>query len=248
MEWKAYLPVALGGGTASAETPHPVARPDSAVSPDSATNAIPADLPTVDSAPPAPLPETGTLMVRGVPSAAQLLIDGKPVADSVFELGPGSYTIRVTKPGYEDFSAFEPLARGGQVVVQVPALVRRRPPDRGEPITQPAPMPAPPVDYCAEPGDDYNRDQRCYDRAPEPQRPAVIQLPPAAKVTRTVLWVEIDASGAVQDVQFKELSPFQRFNLAAAKFARDSLTYRPATKDGRAVSAWFRLPVWGRPR
>jgi serine/threonine-protein kinase len=248
MEWKAYLPVALGGGTASAETPHPVARPDSAVSPDSATNAIPADLPTVDSAPPAPLPETGTLMVRGVPSAAQLLIDGKPVADSVFELGPGSYTIRVTKPGYEDFSAFEPLARGGQVVVQVPALVRRRPPDRGEPITQPAPMPAPPVDYCAEPGDDYNRDQRCYDRAPEPQRPAVIQLPPAAKVTRTVLWVEIDASGAVQAVQFKELSPFQRFNLAAAKFARDSLTYRPATKDGRAVSAWFRLPVWGRPR
>jgi hypothetical protein len=76
----------------------------------------------------------------------------------------------------------------------------------------------------------------------------VIQLPPAATVTRTVLWVEVDASGAVQAVRFKELSPIQRFNLAAAQFARDSLAYRPATKDGRAVSAWFSLPVWGRPR
>jgi hypothetical protein len=135
------------------------------------------------------------------------------------------------------------------VVVRVPALVRRRPPDPAQPIVRPHPTPAAsPIDYCTEPGADYNKDQSCYDRAPEPERRAVIQLPPDAPVTRTVLWVRLDGSGAVTSVQFADLSPHQRFNLAAAKFARDSLTYRPATKDGRAVAAWFRLPVWGRPR
>jgi serine/threonine protein kinase len=194
-----------------------------------------------DSVVSVPLPETGTLIVSGMPNRAQLLINGQPSSDTVVNLGPGSQSVRVTLTGYEDFEDVKPLARGDTVRIAVPALtplVRRE-----------TPPPPPTVDYCAEDPPEYNKDGSCYDRAPRanPRRP-VVSLPADATATQAVLWVKIGADGAVLRIRRKEQSPVPGFDGLAQRFAADSVRYTPAQKDGRAVTAWFELPVTGLPR
>jgi serine/threonine protein kinase len=162
VDLRQYLPFALGGDSALSDTLSLLATIDSIDAPDSALvdsasadTLLAAAIPD-DPVPPAPLPETGTLIVRGVPVRAQLLIDNRPMTDTVFALGPGSYSVRVTRTGYEDFEVFQPLARGGRVVVRVPALVPIRPTQASSPPVAPAPAP-PPVDYCSTPDAEYPR-------------------------------------------------------------------------------------------
>jgi hypothetical protein len=196
---------------------------------------------TGDSVPSvAPLPETGTLIVRGLPNRGQLLVNGEVRSDTVLQLAPGSQSIRVTLTGYEDFEDVRPLARGDTVALTVPAMTPL--------VRQVEPPPPPKVDYCAVDPPDYNKDGSCYDRAPRPDRRAIISLQPGASPASTVLWVKVGADGSVLAIRRKSPSPDQRFNIDAQRFAQDSLRYTPAQKGGRAVSAWFELPVRGLPR
>ncbi len=255
VDLRQYLPITLGGDSLSSDTLAVLATIDSVNAPDrGSVDAVSADtlgavaIPD-DPVPPPPLPETGTLIVRGVPARAQLLIDNRPVDDTAFALGPGSYSVRVTRTGYEDFEVFQPLARGGRVVVDVPALVPVRPQQASAPApVSPAPA-VPKADYCATPNADYNKDGSCYDAAPVPTpRQPVIRLPTGSAALRTVMVVKVGPQGHVLATAYRRRSTSPRFDLAAQRFVRDSVRYTPARKDGVPVAAWFSLPVTGLPR
>ena len=184
--------------------------------------------------PAVPLPETGTLIVSGLPSLSQLLINGEVRRDTVLALPPGSQAIRVTLTGYHDFEDVKPLARGDTVVVSVPSLTPLAPPK-------------PKVDYCAVDPPDYNKEGSCYDQAPRWDRQPVIRLEAGASSTRVIILAKILADGSVETVRRKEASPDRRFEARALRFAKDSLQYTPARKDGRPVTAWVEVPVRGLP-
>ena len=162
----------------------------------------------------------------------------------------------MTRTGYEDFEVFQPLARGGRVVVNVPALVPLRAQQASTPaavtstsvpVTS-APVP-PPVDYCSAPNADYNKDGSCYDTAPIPDpRQPVLRLREGAAALRTVMAVKVGPEGQVLATAYRRRSSSPRFDLAAQRFVRDSVRYTPARKDGAPVGAWFSLPVTGLPR
>jgi len=48
----------------------------------------------------AEVPSTGTVRVTGLPGGGRILVDGRSQSGSTFQLRPGSYTIRMTAPGY----------------------------------------------------------------------------------------------------------------------------------------------------
>jgi len=192
--------------------------------------------------PPPPLPPTGTLVVTGMPAAGELFVNEELRTDTVFALEPGTYRIRVRKPGYVDYETSVPVARGETVRPGIPALTRVAVAAKPKPA-------AAPVDYCARPGPTYNTGNSCYDAAPKPNPPLVVlPLPANAQSLQTELWVHVSADGTVLGTEFRRQSRNPRFDLEAARFARQSVTYTPARKGGQPVQAWFVLPVWGRPR
>jgi len=194
------------------------------------------------TAPPAPLPPTGTLVITGLPAGSELFVNEEQRADTVFALEPGTYRIRVRKPGYVDYETSVPVARGETVRPGIPALTRLVATEEAKPV-------APPVDYCARPGPTYNTDNSCYDTAPKTDpKLVVLPLPANARPLQTELWVHVGADGQVLAVEYRRQSRNPRFDLEAARHARDNVTYTPARKGGQPVQAWFVLPVWGRPR
>ncbi|MBE0591741.1 MAG: protein kinase [Gemmatimonadales bacterium] len=189
-----------------------------------------------------PLPPTGTLVVTGMPPQAELLVNEVARRDTIFDLEPGTYRVRVRQPGYQDYETSVPVGRGETVRPGVPAMVRV------VPIEEPKPAP-PPVDYCTTPDATYNRDRSCYDTAPMPSnRQPVIRLPGVQRAVRAVLWVRVEKDGRVSDLRIGELSRFGPFDRAAVQYARDSLSYRPAVRNSRPVAAWLRLPITGLPQ
>ena len=210
---------------------------DSAVA-DSAGGEAAAD----DTVAPPPLPPTGTLVVTGVPPQAELFVNEISRTDSVFELEPGTYRVRVRRPGYHDYETSVPVGRGEVVRPGIPALVRVAP------VVEQRPA-APPVDYCATPDATYNRDGSCYDTAPMPSnRQPVIRVSGVDRAVRAVVWVRVEQDGRMSDLRIGQLSRVGPFDRAAVQYARDSLTYRPAMKDGAPVAAWLRLPITGLPQ
>ena len=105
------------------------------------------------------------------------------------------------------------------------------------------------MDYCATPDATYNRDGSCYDTAPMPSnRQPVIRVPGVDRAVRAVVWVRVEQDGRMSDLRIGQLSRVGPFDRAAVQYARDSLTYRPAMKDGAPVAAWLRLPITGLPQ
>ncbi len=189
-----------------------------------------------------PLPPTGTLVVTGIPPQAELFVNEIARTDTTFEVAPGTYRIRVRRPGYQDYETSVPVGRGEAVQPRIPEMVRIAA------VEPPKPAP-PPVDYCGTPDATYNRDRSCYDTAPMPStRQPVIRLPGIEHALRAVLWVRVEEDGSTSDLRIGQLSRFGPFDRAAVQYARDSLTYRPALKNGRAVAAWLRLPITGLPQ
>ena len=197
-------------------------------------------MPPPDSAvsPPASeLPPTGTLVLTAVPRLARWSLDGDVQTDTILQLEPGTYKIRVSRTNYETFDTSVPVGRGETVRVPVPQLVRLRP----------AEPPPPKVDYCAEPGADYNKDGSCYDGAPRANEAPFIPLPEGVRGSpRAVLWVKVLADGSVGQMDWHTRSGNPVFDLAAFRYARRRMSYTPATRAGRPVDGWFRLPIQGR--
>jgi serine/threonine-protein kinase len=206
-----------------------------------ADSAAPVDS-AVETPPATPLPPTGTLVLTGVPQRARWSLDGQLQTDTVLALLPRTYTIRVSRTNYETFETSVPVGRGERVRVPVPALVRLRP-------TEPAPPPVA-VDYCSEPGADYNKDGSCFDTGPRPNDLPLIPLPAGVSGSPSaVLWVQVMANGQPGVVKLFDDSRRPRlFEIAAITFARREMTYTAATKAGRRVDSWLRLPVRGRAR
>ena len=207
-----------------------------------ADSAVSGDATTADSLTAPPLPPTGTLVVTGIPPQAELFVNEIARTDTIFELEPGTYRIRVRQAGYQDYETSVPVGRGEIVRPGVPGMVRVAPVEEPKPV-------APPVDYCSTPDATYNRDRSCYDTAPMPSnRQPVIRVPGVERAVRAVVWVRVEQDGRMSDLRIGQLSRVGPFDRAAVQYARDSLTYRPAVKGGRPVAAWLRLPITGLPQ
>jgi hypothetical protein len=161
--------------------------------------------------------------------------------DTILVLEPRTYSVRVERTGYEPFETSRAVARGDTVVVSV-RLQRVQP---VEPVTPPQP-----AAQCLDPRlETYNRDGSCFDTPPRANEAPLIPLPEGVRgQLRTVLWVSVLADGTVGRVDWNTRSGNPLFDLAASQYAQRRLTYTPAQKAGRPVSAWFALPVVGRPR
>ncbi|MDH3289519.1 MAG: protein kinase [Gemmatimonadota bacterium] len=208
------------------------------------------DTPSPDSAvagsgavpsPSGDVPPTGTLIVSGLPAGTRWLLNGEAQSDTVVDVEPKTYHLRVTRTGYVDYETSESVGRGMRVRVVVPQLERVP-----LPVDQPVVRPKP-VDDCAEPGPEYNKNGSCFDAAPAPSRAPILPLPDGVQGTpRTILWVLVGSDGQVKKVNWQRRSGSPRFDVAAQAFARQGLSYTPATRNGRSVDAWLLLPVTGR--
>jgi TonB family protein len=64
----------------------------------------------------------------------------------------------------------------------------------------------------------------------------------AGDPTPPVLWLRVGTDGAVRDVRVVTPSSETRFTEAATSAAR-ALTFSPALKDGKPVTAWTQLAI-----
>jgi len=212
---------------------------DSTASADT-TAAAPSDT-AVAPTPPPPLPTTGVLVLRGVPSRSRVLVDARERQDTVLELPPRTYSIRVERTGYEPFETSQAVARGD--TVEVPVRLQRRQPV--EPVTPP-----PPASQCGDPKvDTYNRDGSCFDTPPKANGVPLIPLPEdlrgQARPAPATLYIKVLADGSVSGTDWG--SDPTRFALFAQRWARERMTYTPATKNGRPVDAWVKVTFMARP-
>jgi hypothetical protein len=107
-----------------------------------------------------------------------------------------------------------------------------------------------PTAACTNPGPDYNADGSCFDAPPAPQGPPLL-APPASlteRPTPATLWVKVGEDGRATEVRRLQDSDQVRFTIAAIQFVHDSLTYRPARRDGQPVVGWLQLRVVPRGR
>jgi serine/threonine-protein kinase len=191
------------------------------------------------------LPNTGTLVVR-VPRGARLLIDGEVVDRDSIEVDAGTYKVEVERTGFEKFETTVPVGRGQVVVLPVAMTEVEQPPSQPPPVTQPA------VDICAQdvPSVEYFRTGQCYDSPPSTAGAPIISVQAAAQgVPAAVqLLVRVSTDGRPVRILPGRRVATTRYTLAAMTFARDSLQYSPAIKDGQLIEAWLRLSVRFRRR
>ncbi len=194
------------------------------------------------------LPPTGLVVLRGVPPLAQAFVDGDQQEGTTFPVPPGSVRIRVRKTGSEDFDTTVAVARGDTVRVPVtlrPLQVAQAPPSQPQ-----APAQREPVDYCSQPGAEYNQDGSCFDTEPRGTLVPRVLIPEGVqqRPDPVVLWVKVRADGTAETIQWHRYSNVPQFTRAAGHFALEQMTYQPATKNGRPVDAWLRLTIQPRPR
>jgi hypothetical protein len=208
-----------------------------------------ADTAATDTAatPVSELPPTGLVVLRGVPPLAQVFVDDGQQEGTTFPVLPGSVRIRVRKTGSQDFDTTVAVARGDTVRVPVtlqPLQVAETPP------VQRPPAQREPVDYCSQPGTEYNQDGSCFDTAPRGTMVPRVSVPEGVqqRPDPVVLWVRVRADGTAQTIRWHRQSNVRQFTTAAGRFALEQMTYQPATKDGRPVDAWLRLTIQPRPR
>ncbi len=178
-----------------------------------------------------PRPTTGILIVTGKDPRARLLVNGEVQQDTMLEVEPRTYTVRVERNGYEPFDDSKPVGAGDTVRVAV-----------RQARIQPA-APPPPVPQCADPTDQvtYNLNDACFDTPPKANEASIIPLPDGVerRPQPATLYILVLADGSVGRVEWAS-SP-SAFGLAAQRYARQRMTYTPATKGGRAVEGWLRL-------
>jgi serine/threonine protein kinase len=233
--------LAAGDSTSAAGADSTQPGPDTAAVSDSGVG----DSVAPPAVPIASLPNTGTLVVR-VPRGARLLIDGDVVDRDSLEVDAGTYKIEVERAGFEKFETTVPVGRGQLVVLPVTMTEVEQPPSQTPVVTGPA------VDICAQdvPSVEYFRTGQCYDSPPSTSGAPIISVPAAAQgVPDAVqLLVRVSTEGRPVRILPGRRVATTRYTLAAMTFARDSLKYSPALKDGQLTEAWLRLSVRFRRR
>ncbi len=194
----------------------------------------------------ADLPNTGTLLVR-VPQGAVLKINGRSVQRDSLDLEAGSYRVEVEQPGFMKFEEMVPVGRGDRIILPVTLLPEEEPPPR-----QPPPVAPRPVDVCAQepPGPEYFAAGRCYDSAPSMARAPILTIAEVGGDVpdQELVYVKVARDGLAITVVRGPQARGDQFTLAALRFAKDSMQYSPALKDGQPIEAWLRVPVRFRRR
>jgi Protein kinase domain/zinc-ribbon domain len=203
---------------------------------------------TADSAPPATIPspppqaaqlDSGGIRLSGLPRGTRVMVDEQPVTSTTIRLAPGTHVLAISAPRFQFFAdTFQ--VEPGVVLDMAPNLVplggtatRRR---------QTGAATTPAAATCDEPGPGYNADRSCFDQRPRPVNPPFVPLTAEVEGTprSSVLLVQVSADGKSLQVR-----PFNPSNDAAfERLAREYATtmeWRPATKDGTAVTAWTQM-------
>ncbi len=212
-----------------------------------------------DPAPPVEVPNTGTLVVR-TPPGGVLMIDGERVEVDSLELEPGTHQIAVEREGFERFVETVQVARGQTVIAPVTMVPDAQPARRAEQKPEPTgptrPVPPPQnraavVDCATEsPGTEYFRSSACFDSPPSPTSAPRPYAPPGynGDLEPVYLVVRVGKDGnALRTIRQRRQEATRRLQIAAMRFAQDSLRYTPALKDGQTVEAWLRVTVQFRP-
>ncbi len=202
--------------------------------------------------PAAQLPDYGTLVIRA-PEGARVRIDGDSAKEDSLRVDTGPHVIEAERPGYEAFRETIRVGRGQTtvVVVSMTRLEERRPeplPAR-EPVTTRPRRAAPPptVNLCAQdtPGAEYFRTSACYDSRPSTVAAPILTVPAtmAGAASAVELLVKVSSQGRPTRILRGRNAAASQVTLAAIQFARDSMRYNPALKDGEPVEAWLRVLV-----
>jgi len=196
----------------------------------------------------AELPNTGTLVIR-LPAGARLKVDGRPMAQDSLDVDAGSYKIEVERTGYEKFEETVRVGRGQTMVLPV-SMVRIQAPEPE--TTQPPPEPAEAVDCApAVPSAAYFRSDACYDTRPSPTAPPVLDVPVdfTGQVNPVTVLVRVGLDGrAIRTLRGPRQTADPRLQIAALRYAQDSLNYLPARMNGQPVEAWARVTIQFRRR
>ena len=200
---------------------------------DTGVTSVPAD--TAPAAP-VPRPTTSTLILRDLPTIAVVTVDGERMSGESLIVEARTHRIEVRRDGYEPFVTTVSPRPGATDTVTV-SLKRRTP------VVQ-APPPEPKT-VCDDPvNENFNRDGSCFDVAPKVQGLCLVDAPVGTPTgTAQTLLVEVLGSG--EHGQIRGAGRGSSILLAAMNFARTA-RYTPAQKDGRAVSAWLKLPCRAR--
>jgi serine/threonine-protein kinase len=195
------------------------------------------------------LPNTGEMLVT-IPEGATLKIDGSPaVAGDTLELDAGSHRVEVEQDGYEKYDEMVNVGRGVRLVLPIPRLVPAREPPQQQPPPDPEPVRPAPVDICGleTPSAEYfrNAQGRCYDSPPMQHGISIITMPDRGEdmPQQVDVFVKVGTDGGPLLVVAGRRARADVYTLAARRFARDSLQYTAAMKDGRPIEAWARVPV-----
>ncbi len=207
------------------------------------------------SEPPAvPLPNVGTLVLKGLPRGAQVSIDGSPVESDSMELEPRTYKIEVERTGYEKYETSTAVGRGQNVVLQI-EMQRVAEPPPAQPVRQATAQANPVVDICSqEPPTsiEYFRSRECFDTPPRELRAPVVSAPAGFQgdlvPVQVLVKVSVNGNAMLVLPGGRRQNAAPELQIAARLFAKDSLQYQPARKNGQPIEAWWRVTVQFRPR
>ncbi len=261
------LPFMKGSPTLSAapgEDGQPTAAPaidTSLLAASNASDSVAADSAASDSLTPPPeppvttVPDYGILVVRGLSRGTQVKIDGNPIKGDSAEVRPGSHKIEIERLGYNKFETTLAVKKGEKVVLPVSltklaAVSKPAAKPEPKPVPKPIAKPVEPVkpagNICAQdpPAPEYFSSGACYDTAPSPTKLPVLEVPSGAGAVpaQIQLRVKVSPEGKSMNVVLGRRVRPSVATIAAVNFAK-TVSYRPATKDGKPVEAWLRLLV-----
>ena len=202
--------------------------------------------PPDSAAPVTTVPDYGILVVRGLPRGTQVKVDGNAIQGDSVEVRPGSHKIEVERLGYNKFETTLAVRKGEKVVLPVTLTKLPVPKPVAKPVDRPVEPVKPAADLCEQdpPSPEYFSSGTCYDTAPSLTVLPVLTLPSGAGAVPgpTQLFVKVSPEGkSMRVVPGRRVRP-SLATIAAVNFA-DTISYTPATKDGKPVEAWLRLLV-----
>jgi hypothetical protein len=183
--------------------------------------------PLPPAAPAAGTPQTVALRISGVPQGAVVQVDSATTDSMVVRVPPGSHTVAVSASGHRKLVKSVDLIADSTLDLSADlAAVKIR------------------IDPCRYPGEQYNAADECYDQlpsriggSPEVELPAdFVGIP-----RPSILWVKVSPEGRTIEVQPSQRSSRQFEELAVRQ--AESMTWSPATKNGRPVAGWLQVEI-----